>query len=118
MIDLKHMQLGVRISMRKGIQSRAQQNVLRNAIGNSVRKVVLRVAAARNQKGAKPDRERPVRTHGRTSKFFGITRTEDRNRNRILKHKGPRIVELVRSAAQGNAERSSRWTGGLHVLPV
>jgi hypothetical protein len=101
--------------MCKSIQARAKQDILRNASGNSVRKIVFSVATTSDQKGAKSDREGAVGTRRRTAKILRIRGAQDRNGDRVVENQRLRIVKLMRGSAESNAEGSSRWTGGLHL---
>ena len=115
MVDLEDAQLGIWVTMRKGVQTSAKQDILRNASGNSVRKIVFSVAITGDQKRAKSDGEWPVGTCRRTAKLLRIRVAEDGNGDGVVEDQGSCVVKLMRGSAESNAEGSSRWTGGLHL---
>ena len=76
--------------------------------------MVFRVAAAGDDESAERDREGPVQTKRRSPQFLGIGRAKNGNSDGIGKD-DRRVVKLMRGAAQGHAERGSRWDGSIQL---
>jgi len=86
--------------MGKRIQPRAKQHILRHACCYRLRQIIFGVAAAGDHKRTKPNRERPVRSSGSTTKLFSIRVAKDRHCDRIIENKRVGIIELMRGSAQ------------------
>lgn len=112
-VYLKDAKLCIRVSVGKGIESGAKQYVLFYSTLDRPSQVVFGITAACDEKCAKRDREGPVGPQRSSPQFLSVSRAEERNRNRIVKHHG-RVVNLVSRATQGHTERGFRWDGLLH----
>ncbi len=104
----------MRIAMSEGVEARAQQNVLRDAIRYSLRQLVFRVAAARDEEGAEGDGEGLVEFRRGAVDLFGVGLAEDGYGDGIIEDARWSVVDLVRGAAHGYAQSGSRWARGLH----
>jgi hypothetical protein len=114
-VYLKDAKFCIRVAVGKGIESGAKQNILFDATLNRLSQVVFGITAARDEKRAQRDREGPVIPQRSSPQFFGVSRAEERNGNRVVKDHG-RVVNLVSRATQGHPEGGFRWDGLVHRL--
>lgn len=107
MIHFEDTQLRVGIAMGESIEARTKKNVLSNALHDRAGDRVFGIAAAGDEERAKADGEGTVGTRWSAAQFFRVGVAEDRDSNRVVENKRPRVVKLVRGAAQGYAECGS-----------
>src|SRR5258706_9248352 len=96
MVDLKHLQPGMRIAVSEGVEPSSQDNVLPHALRESPRKLILGIPAARRHERPERPRKRVVlfRIGSQLLFCFG---TNDAQSQGIVEHSGL-VKKLVRGA--------------------
>jgi len=94
-VDLEDPKMRVRVAVGEGVEACTEQDVLNDALGYGLGKVVFGVAAAGDEKGAECHGKRPVGTRGCAMKFLSVGVAEDGDRDRVIEDKRLGVVELV-----------------------
>ena len=113
MIYLKHLELRIRIAIRKGVQPRPKHHILRRTRLNSTFQSIFDKPAARHQKRPQTNRKRPIRPIRCSPKILRIRSSQNPNRQRVLKHQRT-IQNLVRRPSKSHAQGSPRRNGRVH----
>jgi hypothetical protein len=99
MVNFEDPKLRIGVTVGKGVEACAKQNVLSDTSSDSNGERVFSVSASRNQKSAKSNRERTVRPRRCAVKLVGVRVSQDRHSDWIIQDEGLRIVDLMCGAS-------------------
>lgn len=115
-VDLEDANVRVRIAISEGVEPRAEDEVLADAIVRMrCGERVFRDARAGHHEGAEGGGEGALFLVRGASEFLRVLGAEDADSERIVEDEGMLVVELVRSTAEGYAECRAGWLGFGHA---
>src|ERR1051326_7820076 len=111
MVNLKDLKVRMWIAMRECVQACSQQNILANAMADSLREIILSHPVADDDPCEHLHRKGLI--DGRSSFFKPATVafTQKRDCDWIVQYQPRGIIKLMRRSANGNTKSSAGWFG-------
>jgi len=112
-VDLEDVELRPGIAIGEGVEAGAEEDVLSDSAGDGAGEVVFGVTAAGDEVCPHCDGKWPIDAGGSTVNLLDVGLSEKRNGDGIGEDERL-VVELVRGAAESDAESGARWDCLLH----